>query len=158
MPPYTGQFDRLNVWLMSHVDTLFDTLGGGTILFGEWCAVRHSLGYSRLPDWFLGFDAYDRNVRKFVSTRRRDELLLRAGLESVSRVDAGHFTFVDLERLLSQAKSAYRRGSPEGFYLRVEEDDWLIGRAKIVRPEFTHAIGSHWRHHATERNRMVATT
>jgi hypothetical protein len=28
------------------------------ILFGEWCATRHSLSYDKLPDWFIAYDLY----------------------------------------------------------------------------------------------------
>jgi hypothetical protein len=33
---------------------------GRHILFGEWCRAQHSVFYSRLPDYFLAFDIWDR--------------------------------------------------------------------------------------------------
>jgi len=48
--PFSGQFSRLETYLAQHEDGLIDALSGGLILFGEWCAARHSLGYERLPD------------------------------------------------------------------------------------------------------------
>lgn len=50
--PYTGQFDRLAKWLATHEEALFDALDEHLILFGEWCAARHSVAYDSLPDWF----------------------------------------------------------------------------------------------------------
>ena len=156
-PPYVGQFDRLNAWLSPRVDSLFDFLGSRLILFGEWCAVRHSLDYSNLPDWFLGFDVYDRRAHKFVNTQRRDELLLRADLFCVRRIDAGVRTLAGLKRALKSARSAYRMGAPEGFYIRIEDNDWLIARAKMVTPEFAHALTTHWRRRSLERNRLAVS-
>lgn len=46
-----GQFARPGPWLALHADGLASMLGGsGLILFGEWCAARHSLDYDRLSD------------------------------------------------------------------------------------------------------------
>ena len=58
--PHAGQFARLPAWLSQHGDALRSALTPNLILFGEWCAARHSLDYVTLPDWFLLFDVYDR--------------------------------------------------------------------------------------------------
>ncbi|MDR0780776.1 MAG: RNA ligase family protein, partial [Pseudomonadales bacterium] len=52
-PPYSGQFSRLGQWLAMHQSRFFEALEAGLIVFGEWCAARHSLDYSGLPDWWL---------------------------------------------------------------------------------------------------------
>lgn len=51
--PHAGQFSRLPAWLAQHGDALRSALTPNLILFGEWCAARHSLDYAALPDWFL---------------------------------------------------------------------------------------------------------
>lgn len=68
--PFTGQFTRLNEWLAIHEATLFEALGEPLMLFGEWVAAVHSLEYPSLPDYFLVFDVYDQNERRFWSTPR----------------------------------------------------------------------------------------
>lgn len=55
--PFSGQFERLGQWLRLQQDALFDALGEELILFGEWCAARHSLEYQALPGWFVGMTA-----------------------------------------------------------------------------------------------------
>ena len=81
--PYAGQFARLPDWLLLHGEKLRAALAandsGGLMLFGEWCAARHSLGYDRLPDWFLLFDVYDRSQGRFWSAPRRNELAAALG-------------------------------------------------------------------------------
>ena len=77
--PYAGQFEHLGHWIDAREDALFDALGENLILFGEWCAARHSVAYDHLPDWFLVFDVYDRSVCCFWSTARRDALARSLG-------------------------------------------------------------------------------
>jgi hypothetical protein len=50
------------------------------MLFGEWCAARHSLDYTRLPDWFLLFDVLETTTSRFWSSTRRDALAAQSGL------------------------------------------------------------------------------
>src|SRR6185312_9818856 len=43
VPPFGGQFSRATGWLAQHAHALSSTLGPDLILFGEWCAARHSV-------------------------------------------------------------------------------------------------------------------
>jgi hypothetical protein len=60
--PFAGQFSRLPAWLAMHESGLRAVLQPALILFGEWCAARHSVSYDRLPDLWLLFDVYDREA------------------------------------------------------------------------------------------------
>ena len=123
------------------------------MLFGEWCYAVHSLRYTRLPDWFLSFDVYDRTRQAFWSAARRDERVCQLGLALVPRLARGHFDLAGLIDLLDQ--SQLTDGPAEGLYLRWDEGDWSMGRAKLVRPEFTQAIGEHWSRGALQTNQMA---
>lgn len=153
LAPYAGQFERLGQWLSLQQDGLFDVLGEDLILFGEWCAARHSLDYQALPGWFVGFDVYDRRHQRFWSTPRRDALLARLGLPVIRRLDEGHFTLEQLKHLVMTGSSQYRSGAMEGVVIRKEDEAWLQMRAKLVRPDFTQAIDTHWRKRRIEWNR-----
>lgn len=125
------------------------------MLFGEWCAARHSLDYGTLPDWFLLFDVYDRSTGHFWSTIRRDVLAAEAGLTTVPRVQTGHVTLATLKQLVMGTPSRYRAGLPlEGVVVRRESADWCEARAKLVRPDFTQAIKTHWRKRSIEWNQV----
>jgi hypothetical protein len=126
---------------------------GNLILFGEWCYAVHSVRYDALPDWFIGFDVYDRRARRFWSAARRNELLHRIGLLSVPELERGHYRIQDLKLLLS-AESSRFGGPIEGLYLRQEDDGWLDHRAKLVRAEFVQSIGEHWSRRPIERNQL----
>jgi ATP-dependent RNA circularization protein (DNA/RNA ligase family) len=153
--PYSGQFARLSSWLAQHAEALLGALTPERMLFGEWCAARHSLDYGALPDWFLLFDVYDRATGRFWSTTRRNALARIAGLTTVPVISQGHTTLSALQQQVRSTPSHYRTGRPlEGLVVRRESADWCEARAKLVRPDFTQAIETHWRNRIVEWNRV----
>ncbi len=152
--PHAGQFTRLPAWLAQHGEGLRTVLTPNLILFGEWCAARHSLDYVALPDWFLLFDVYDRTAERFWSSARRNALARTAGLATVPEVFQGRSTTPALKQLITTTHSRYRKGALEGVVIRRESNDWCEARAKLVRTDFTQAIDTHWRKRAMEWNRI----
>lgn len=156
--PHAGQFARLPEWLLLHADKLRAALAEHSqaelILFGEWCAARHSLEYDRLPDWFLLFDVYDRSQERFWSTPRRNALAAKLGLATVPRLLEGRLALAQLKDVLSRQHSHFRQGSLEGIVIRRESAEWCEARAKLVRPDFTQTIGEHWSKRRIEWNRL----
>lgn len=152
-PPYKGQFARLHDWLREFELPLSNLLDERLILFGEWSAARHSIGYDRLPDWFLLFDVYDRIEARFWSSRRRDAWASVAGLASVPVLMRGTTNLADLEVLLATNQSRYRTGPMEGVIVRQDTSEWCSKRAKLVRADFTQMIGEHWSKRRIEWNR-----
>ena len=54
------QFSTLDAWLEAHSSALFQVMEPERhVLFGEWLYAKHSIHYTRLPDYFLAFDLYD---------------------------------------------------------------------------------------------------
>lgn len=141
--PYRGQFSRMSEWLALHEEALM-RLAENHILFGEWCAAKHAIAYDGLPGWFVVFDVYDRRSGLFLSTNRRNEIGASLGFPVVPRIYSGHLSLQELKDLLVTATSCFRIGWPEGFVVRKESQDWLEGRAKLVRADFLQAIGPHW--------------
>jgi ATP-dependent RNA circularization protein (DNA/RNA ligase family) len=152
--PHAGQFTRLPAWLAQHSEALRTVLKPNLILFGEWCAARHSLDYAALPDWFLLFDVYDRATGRFWSTPRRNALASAAGLVTVPQVLHGKTTVSGLRELVANTPSRYRHGALEGLVIRRESAEWCETRAKLIRPDFAQAIDTHWRKRAIEWNRV----
>jgi len=156
--PHTGQFGRLPDWLAMHGGAVQAALGlhadAGLMLFGEWCAARHSLDYNALPDWFLLFDVYERATGRFWSSVRRNVLAAECGLATVPTLFQGHLTLADLKEMLDNVHSRYRAGRLEGVIIRRESSDWCDARAKLVRSDFTQTIGEHWSRRRLEWNRL----
>lgn len=150
--PGAGQWKKLGKWLTPQTDSLFEYLSDRFILFGEWCYAQHSVFYNRLPDWFLGFDIYDKQFRRFLSTNRRDELLKKMYVAQVPIIAGGRFTCPEIEKLISQSKLTNQPA--EGLYLRCDQGDWLMQRAKLVRPAFIQSLEQHWSRSVIHPNRL----
>ncbi|WP_062270392.1 RNA ligase family protein [Endozoicomonas arenosclerae] len=138
-----GQFKHLWRWVKRYESDLVDVLGTDLILFGEWCYAQHSLAYKTLPDWFIGFDIYDRQHDRFYTVQRRNEMFELLDIHPVKAIATGHFSLEQLRHLLD-TQSCYGAKKLEGIYLRQDSAEWLMKRAKLVRSDFAQAIDEHW--------------
>ena len=150
--PTSGQWKKISDWLEPRTDELFEHLSDHFILFGEWCYAQHSIFYDRLPDWFLGFDIYDKRVGRFLSSEHRNVLLRKMRIAQVPVVARGHFAYSEIIELLSTSK--FSDQSAEGLYLRFDQGNWLAQRAKLVRPAFIQSMEQHWSRAAIKPNRL----
>lgn len=151
----SAQFRPLWQWLGPRERNLVEALTPSLILFGEWCYALHSVFYDRLPDWFFGFDVYDRKGAFFWDSARRDEFLSNVGFEAVPRLGSGNFS---MERLMALLEGGSRvgRGPMEGLIVRKEADGRTTARAKVVHPNFSQAITEHWSRRRLRRNRLLS--
>ncbi|MFT3856191.1 MAG: RNA ligase family protein [Aquabacterium sp.] len=78
----------------------------------------------------------------------------RLAIREVPRVSQGRATLAELTQWVQSHRSRFRDGSLEGVVIRHEDEDWLIQRAKLVRPDFVQAIEEHWRNRALQWNRV----
>jgi len=145
-----GQWRPLKRWLALRSHDLAEALFPDLVLFGEWCYAVHSVRYTRLPDWFLAFDVYDRARGEFWSAERRNTLAAKLGLAVVPALGSGRFDLAGLRALLGGSRLT--DGPAEGLYLRREAAGLLVARAKLVRREFVQAINEHWSKRALQTN------
>jgi hypothetical protein len=157
-PPFTGQFSRLAGWLSEHRVQLCEGLGTETILFGEWCAARHSIGYDALPDWYIAFDVYDTLLHRFWSAERRDRLCRQLGIHTAHRVASGKQSLASLSNLVMRQRSGYGSTLLEGLIIRRDSGSWREYCAKLVRPGFSQVIDTHWRRRPLDWNRLAPST
>lgn len=154
LPPFTGQFARLNGWAEHHRFDLMQELGPDLMLFGEWCAARHSVAYDALPDWFVAFDVFDRAAERFWSVPRRDMLAKQIAIPTVPCLSSGRTTLDTLITLTTTRNSQFGQVPLEGLMVRRDGTEWIERRAKLVRPDFLQAIGEHWRRRQIEWNKV----
>ena len=152
--PFYGQWKPLKQWIKLHEDELFDVLADRYILYGEWCYARHSVKYDRLPDWFLAFDIYDKRNQKFLSVQKRNIIINATTLSVVPYLGFGVWTKEELTSFFSISKIG--SANSEGIYLRLDSEDWLLKRAKMVRPEFRQQIEEHWSRKSLEKNVLLS--
>ena len=139
------QFNALWPWIFERQHLLEKHLPKQCIVFGEWSALKHSQHYLNLPDWYIGFDVYDKREMLFYSAERRNTLLNRLKIQPIKRLDIGYNSLESLTKTLSTLPSTYGNPHIEGLYLRIDKGGWLEKRAKIVRKEFVQSIDSHWK-------------
>ncbi|SHH20243.1 RNA ligase family protein [Massilia sp. CF038] len=170
------QFNLLKPWARAHEAWLLERLDDRFVMYGEWTYAKHSVFYDNLPHFFHEFDIFDRQTRQFLSTKRRHTLLAEGPVLSVPVLYAGlmptnpkHLWKLVYRSLAKTRdwKAAFeaavrREGQPldlswrqtdksdrsEGLYLKVEDDEQVLARYKLVRSDFTQTILDSGSHHA----------
>jgi hypothetical protein len=167
-------FDLFKQWAGSISGALFDILGSGYVLYGEWLYAKHTLFYDHLPHYFLEFDLLEKETGRFLDTNRRREMLsglpiisapvlftgvlpslkaLKRLLRTSNYIQPGHLE--RLRRCCEQRRLDPERairetdGSTdmEGLYIKVEEEGVVKDRFKYVRASFLTAVenaSGHW--------------
>lgn len=153
-PPMVGQWRLLMEWIEPKMEVMLDVVGDRYLLFGEWCFALHSVFYDRLPDWFLGFDVYDKADQRFLLKDARDLLFSRLALHSVPFLEKGRFDLQTIRRFLGVSKHGSQLA--EGIVLRQEVDGKLLDRAKLVRDSFVQSIEEHWSRKPLRRNELAS--
>eukprot|EP01133_Synstelium_polycarpum_P021381 gene21381-25680_t len=154
------QFNLLKPWAHAHEHALLGLLEDQYVLFGEWAYSKHSVFYDRLPHYFNEFDVYCRRTQRFLSTARRHAMLAGSPVLSVPVLYAGLMPASPKQLWLllrhSLAKSRLWRDAfenvvarerlpldlcwkqtdksdhAEGLYLKVEDDEQVLARYKLV--------------------------
>lgn len=162
------QFDLFKVYASAYKQKLYRLLSDRYIMYGEWLYAKHTVYYDELPHYFMEFDIYDKKENKFLSTKRRKEMLKDYKfIYSVLVLFEGKVkNFKDITRYLTKsnfksdkwqenfkkscdkfrvsydiAKNQTDTSSDmEGLYIKIENDDEVIKRCKYVRETFTSTI------------------
>lgn len=148
-PTSHDQFKKLGAWVEKHKEELLKLLDRDPyfperyILFGEWLYATHSIPYSRLPDYFMAFDLYDRRTGTFASTNTLRSLLMNTSISVVPLLHEGGLPSENELREMVQRESMFYEGRIEGIYLKVEIELEVVQRAKVVRSDFI-AGNEHW--------------
>jgi len=152
------EFKKLDDWYNLHENELFDLITDKFILFGEWSYYKHTVKYNKLHSFFLAFDIFNKSEERFLSQKRLQELLKDTSIQTIKPLYGEieikntweleeHSKYKVYFRYVSKliAKSKYGDEKMEGLYLRVDDENYNITRAKLVRPNFTAEIKNHWR-------------
>lgn len=140
-----AQFKKLDQWIETNKFDLLNILSrGNLIIYGEWLYSKHSIAYTKLPDYFIMFDLYDTDTKTFYSRDYLESILLGTQIKLVPLIYKGKATLDKLKSLV-QTKSAFYDGIIEGVYVRSfdTKTNKLKYRAKIVRADFISG-DEHW--------------
>lgn len=137
--PAQQQFSRVWTWLYENTEKInhvTKAVGGQISIYGEWLFAKHTIEYNQLPDWFVAYDIYSSDERKFIDPTLALKLLTNAGFETVKVVYQGTCN-AEMLLKLRDGESAYASNQPrEGIYLKSGDGQWCTGRYKMVAPWF----------------------
>lgn len=170
------QFALMHQWAIAHEDALLQRLEDRFVMYGEWSYAKHSIFYDQLPHYFHEFDIWDRKECHFLSTPRRHALLAGMPVLSVPVLYAGEMPTESqlvwklvkpslakgkewraaFEKAVSKKnldkslcwKQTDKDDRAEGLYIKVEDDEKVLGRFKLVRENFTQTILDSESHHS----------
>jgi ATP-dependent RNA circularization protein (DNA/RNA ligase family) len=162
------QFSLFKTWANCYKNQLSEILGSRYIMYGEWLYAKHTVFYDNLTHYFMEFDIYDKESNKFLSTKKRKEMLkgynfiksvlvlyegkLNSLKELTSLLGKSNFKSENCEEALKkQCKElnlSYEvvknqtdaSNLMEGIYIKVESDEEVIERYKYVRSSFLTTI------------------
>ena len=172
-----AQFNLMKHWTACHEARLLELFEDRFICFGEWCYSRHSVFMDRLPHYFNEFDIFDRKTGDYLSTKRRHAMLKGSPILSVPVLYAGpmptdpKLLWKLVNRSLAKSRNwkqsfaaaVAREGMPfdlawlqtdksdksEGLYVKIEDDEKVLARYKLVRADFVQTILDSGSHHST---------
>lgn len=134
---YHPQFAPLDKWIAKHTEDLWELLEPDrTILYGEWLYATHSVYYDALPDYFIAYDLYDVVTKTFLPREELAVRLARTKLEQVPLIYEGVVESQEHLRALVNGTSEYGAPKREGIVIRLCDENKVVARAKLVRPDF----------------------
>ena len=159
--PRERQFDAFKGWAHNNQPMLYDILGSRYVMFGEWLYAKHVSFYDKLPHYFVEYDMLDRETGEFLTTSQRGKFLDGKPISSAMMLATAFFRkfnnfgqFIEksnykslhwretLQKLANEhnIKKIWEQTDEsdlmEGVYIRIEDGDKVIGRMKVVRPDF----------------------
>jgi len=137
-------------WVAAFRAQIAHGIPAGWRVCGENLFARHSIAYSDLPSYFMGFSVWN---EANVSLGWNDSLAFfaRLGIEPVPELHRGVFS----EKLLRKLAQEWDTEKDEGFVVRLEGairfEDFGHSMAKWVRPKHVQT-DEHWMHRAIVPN------
>ena len=138
------QFESLNAFIFRHKSSLLKVLSKNCILFGEWMVARHSILYDQLPDIFIAFDIFDLTKKKFYSRALFHKVMSSTTIATVRQVPTPEvLNRESVMKLIAQQSLFSSSATREGLVIRVDCDDHMVDKVKIVRQDFI-CGNEHW--------------
>lgn len=128
---------------------------GQLTIYGEWMLAKHSIGYDKLPDYFLAYDIWSCDDKKFISPSICETLLEGTGIHWIKANKININSFEDLKIVLD-IPSDYRTGIKEGIVIKKTDNDdkWVNEVFKIVRSDFER-MDNNWNKRKIEKNKIT---
>ena len=127
VPLWTWAYDNKNKF-----NYLKKQLGFMPSVYGEWVYARHTLGYDKLPDWFIAYDIWSTDDKCFINPDIAKPLLINSGLVTTTTLMEGYLDIETILKLMFENSLYASAQTREGVYLRNQFGD----RYKMVNSWF----------------------
>jgi len=136
--PAKQQFKSAWNWVHDHeedIKNIEKAWGCKITVYGEWMWAQHSLIYDGIPDWFLAYDIWSVDDKKFIAPLQVEQLLSKT---SIHYIPTKNMVFGSLLDVKSEAElgSDYRNGTREGIVIKTVKGDFVDKFYKVVNDFF----------------------
>ncbi len=173
--PNERQWNALKLFARTHEAAMLTLLEDRYVMYSEWAYEKHSVYYDKLPHYLHEFDILDLQTGKFLSTARRHAMLAGSPILSVPVLYAGPMPTDPklLWKLVYRSLAKTKRwkesfeatvakeklpleltwkqtdvsDKSEGLYIKIENDEEVLERYKLVRWDFVQTILESDSHH-----------
>ncbi len=150
------KFYGLKEWIYKNYEKIAE-IPLGWIVYGEWMRSRHHIPYVDLRDYFVGFDVWDGDKKRFLNIIDRSIFLDSLGFAEVPVIYSG--TDLGVEDLICITEGVGGISNKSIFNcdeiiegLIIRNDNGLVG--KYVRREFSESIEKNWLTSPLVENRL----
>lgn len=158
--PAKKQYAPLWNWFYSNAYKFLELekfLGFTPSVYGEWLYARHTIEYDRLPDFFIAYDIYNPDERKWLAPDRYRVALQEAGFFVVPKLAWGPVSTDELKMLRDERSEFSTISQREGLYLKTATGPYGLEycgtRLKMVRNAFI--TDDHWNNKTLVSNTVV---
>jgi atypical dual specificity phosphatase len=150
------QFASIFNWFYEHIanfELLNEILGFEAAVYGEWMYAVHGIQYTNLPALWIPYDIYDWQKNKFINTFHVRKSLKEAGFWTTPLLHKGKVPSWEFLESLCDEQSRWSDSKREGVYVKVNNQDWVIDRLKMVRSGFSQ--GGQWSDSKITKNWVI---
>lgn len=136
--PAKKQFVPMWNWLHEREDDIKNIMkkwGGQVTIYGEWLYAKHSIAYDNLPDYFLAYDVWSCEEKKFITPNKFEELFDGTNIHYIKPKLIDLNSYNDIKLILDEP-SEYRSGIKEGVVVKIADENWITNTFKVVRSDF----------------------
>lgn len=136
--PAKQQFKSAWNWVHDHEDDIKNIekeWGCKITVYGEWMWAQHSLVYDGIPDWFLAYDIWSVDDKKFIAPLQVEQLLSKTSIHYIPTKEMVFGSLADV-KLTAELGSDYRNGTREGIVIKTVKGDFVDKFYKVVNDFF----------------------
>jgi hypothetical protein len=114
-----SQYVPLWNWIYSHKKDILKIVNkiGICTIYGEWLMYEHSIGYDKLPDYFLSYDIWSYELKRFLEMGEFEKLISSTNIHYI-KPEKYIFNNIDEIKIQSEKTSLYRNDIVEGIVLK----------------------------------------